>query len=314
MDNDDDTVCDPLDNCPLYNPDQADCDGNEVGDVCDIADNGRPMAENRFDNDGTIRPCMTDDDCLAGLNPESQAYCVHPPSAPGGEGTCYVQKNRYISIDPTPVTACTPTARRETLDMNGNGICEPGIDIVIGWVGEPTEPTITGPLDVPEPSPQLLARIVADAAAHYRDWARQHNGEPWVDPSVQVGDCEVSPGHTYFVQAIAKGADIADEASYSVAVVLRTTTLFGDVTGGTIGTPPDNICSFRDITAVVQAFQGNQRIPKAWCDPLGGTQTPEIPDFSDTSFGDIGRAVDCFQGQPYPFCPPLDCTDTGCPE
>ncbi len=309
VDADVDAVCDPLDNCRLYNPDQADCDENDIGDVCDIADHGRPRAEGRFDLAGTIVSCTSDDDCLVGLNPESQVYCVHPPNDPEGEGICYIQKNRYISIDPTPVAACALTARRVTLDVNGNGVYEPGIDVVIGWVGEPMELAITGP----EPSPQLLARIVAEAAAHYRDWTRQHNGEPWVDPTVQVGDCEVSPGHTYFVQAIEQGADLADEASYSEVVVLKTTTLFGDVTGGAAGTPPDNICNFKDITAVVQAFQGDQRIPKVWCDLQGGTQTPEIPDFSNISFGDIGLAVGCFQGEVYPFPQPCECPGQACP-
>ncbi len=312
-DSDLDDICDAEDNCRLWNPDQTDCDDNLVGDVCDIADIGTPLPEDRFDIEGTTVSCTSDDDCLVGLNPESQVYCIHPPNDPGGLGTCYVQKNRYVSIDPSIETSCAPTGRRVTLDVNGNGVYEPGIDVVIGWVGEPTELTITGPPDMPEPSPQLLARIVSEASAHYRDWTRQHSGQPWVDATVQVGDCEVSPDHTYFVQAIEEGADETDEASYSEPLVLRTTTLFGDVTGGSAGTPPDNICNFKDIAAVVKAFQGDQDVPKVWCDLQGGTQTPEIPDFSDISFGDIGRAVGCFQGDPYPFPAPCDCPGQACP-
>jgi hypothetical protein len=37
-DNDSDGVPDDLDNCYLYNPDQADCNENGIGDICDIAD------------------------------------------------------------------------------------------------------------------------------------------------------------------------------------------------------------------------------------------------------------------------------------
>lgn len=37
-DSDGDGVPDKYDNCELYNPDQADCNGNDIGDVCDIAD------------------------------------------------------------------------------------------------------------------------------------------------------------------------------------------------------------------------------------------------------------------------------------
>jgi len=37
-DTDGDGVPDKFDNCDLYNPDQADCNDNDIGDVCDIAD------------------------------------------------------------------------------------------------------------------------------------------------------------------------------------------------------------------------------------------------------------------------------------
>ncbi|MBT5657594.1 MAG: lamin tail domain-containing protein, partial [Phycisphaerae bacterium] len=38
VDSDGDGVLDLFDNCVLFNPDQADCDGNGIGDVCDIQD------------------------------------------------------------------------------------------------------------------------------------------------------------------------------------------------------------------------------------------------------------------------------------
>ena len=38
VDTDGDGVSDSQDNCYLYNPDQADCNDNGVGDVCDLAD------------------------------------------------------------------------------------------------------------------------------------------------------------------------------------------------------------------------------------------------------------------------------------
>jgi hypothetical protein len=47
LDSDDDGVCDAVDNCPDHaNPDQADCDNDEVGDVCEIA-KGTQDDENR---------------------------------------------------------------------------------------------------------------------------------------------------------------------------------------------------------------------------------------------------------------------------
>jgi len=37
-DDDDDGIPNDVDNCPLYNPNQADCNGNGIGDICDIND------------------------------------------------------------------------------------------------------------------------------------------------------------------------------------------------------------------------------------------------------------------------------------
>jgi len=37
-DDDEDGIPNDVDNCPLYNPDQADCNGNGIGDICDIND------------------------------------------------------------------------------------------------------------------------------------------------------------------------------------------------------------------------------------------------------------------------------------
>ncbi len=59
-DDDGDGVPDDIDNCYLYNPDQLDCNGNEIGDVCDIADgtshdlnlNGIPDECEDSDGDG----------------------------------------------------------------------------------------------------------------------------------------------------------------------------------------------------------------------------------------------------------------------
>jgi hypothetical protein len=52
-DPDNDGVPNYVDNCYLYNPDQADCNGNEVGDVCDIADG----TSNDIDGNGIPDEC-----------------------------------------------------------------------------------------------------------------------------------------------------------------------------------------------------------------------------------------------------------------
>ena len=58
-DEDEDWIPDDIDNCYLYNPDQADCNGNEVGDVCDIADG----ISTDWDENGIPDDC----ECLADI-------------------------------------------------------------------------------------------------------------------------------------------------------------------------------------------------------------------------------------------------------
>ena len=70
-DEDNDGIIDSIDNCYLYNPDQADCNGNGIGDVCDLADftsydcdqNSVPdECQPDCDGDGFIDPCDNDSD------------------------------------------------------------------------------------------------------------------------------------------------------------------------------------------------------------------------------------------------------------
>ncbi|MFT4593586.1 MAG: hypothetical protein ACI9JK_001298 [Phycisphaerales bacterium] len=58
-DEDEDWIPDDIDNCYLYNPDQADCNGNDVGDVCDIADG----TSSDWDENGIPDDC----ECLADI-------------------------------------------------------------------------------------------------------------------------------------------------------------------------------------------------------------------------------------------------------
>jgi len=57
QDSDGDGVPDDIDNCYLYNPDQADCNGNGIGDVCDVAD------QTSFDCNQNIIPDECESDC-----------------------------------------------------------------------------------------------------------------------------------------------------------------------------------------------------------------------------------------------------------
>lgn len=257
----------------------------------------RPNPDSAFDISGLVVICDTDEDCRLGLNPSSQVYCIPRASGDPLPGDCYVARNRYISIDPNPDNDGIATARRVSLDTGG------GQTAVLGWIDAPIETPVSGS----ETSPQLLARLVDEASRHYRDWSVDDQQQPWVEPTVHLGDCAISPGRTYLIQAIVDGADVGNEANYSEPLVLTTLTLYGDVVGGSAGTPPDSDRSFKDISAVVRGFQSVQTEPKVWLDLQGTTQAPQIPNFSNIDFSDINRAVKGFQGEGYPFLDPCSC-------
>ncbi len=235
-----------------------------------------PRPDDRFGIDefgaDTTRPCMDMSDCLAGISANSEVDCIYD--------VCYVRQNKYVSVDPNPANAGVATARRISLSTGE----------MLGWVDTPTSVTVAGP----EPSPQLLARIVG--APVYLDWIELD--------SVHIGDSQVQPGYVYHIQAIGESCDVNDEAAYSAPLALSTVEFFGDVTGGTVRQPPDKNRNFKDINAVVRGFQSAQKEPKVWLDLQGSLATPEAPDFSDISFTDINHAVSGFQGGTYPYGPP----------
>ncbi|MDG2291307.1 MAG: lamin tail domain-containing protein [Phycisphaerales bacterium] len=124
-DSDDDGISDTCDNCPdLANPDQADCDGNGIGDACEIADgtaqdcnaNGIPdNCENDCNGNGFADECDIADgissDCDAnGIPDECQEDC----DGNGAADACEIIDN-------------------PNLDQNGNGVldsCETSVFVI----------------------------------------------------------------------------------------------------------------------------------------------------------------------------------------
>jgi hypothetical protein len=265
-DADADGVCADDDNCPLFNPDQADCQPNGVGDICDIDDGTATDAnannvpdecelEAPFAEDSLLESCAIDNDCA------NTASCIG--------GVCYAPKNRYVSIADNPANAGKSTARRVSLDGT-----------VLGWVGPANGNNVSSVLDTP----------------FYADWSNFG--------LVHLGDCHVSPGHTYTIQSVLDGADIGNEANFSPPLDLPTTNLLGDVGGDAsqgLLSPSDGTTNFGDILAVILGFQGAAQAPTVWLD-----LESESPNYN-VGLADAQIAVFGFQNAPYPFADPCSC-------
>jgi len=244
----------------------------------------------------TVASCMTDTDCrVSPQGANAQVFCI-PDDAGAFPGTCYVAKNRYISIAPNPANAGLLTARRVSKDVNASGAYESGTDTVLGWVVAPvTSRNATG-----EPAPQkqsTIDPIAVPPAAYYIDWTDQG---AFATNIVHVGDAEICPGRTYLVQEIVLGQDVTVEAGYSSATKLPTVTKWGDVLGGASGSAPQNTTNFGDALGIIQGFSAAQSVSKVWLD-----LEPESPNFAAVGFPDVLRCTQAIASQPYPFpgCP-----------
>ena len=296
------------------------CEGDNNGDGTDDACKpARPMPDADFGLKAgrQVVPCAVHEDCLLNgmLDPDSQVQCVPPPAGDAGLGTCYVKRNRYVATDPNPNNNGRRTARRVCLDDDNNGVCDNPANNVLGWVGAPMTISVTSGNSgaPPEPTLQLLARLVEEVDRHYRDWSVDDGGQPWVDATLHVSDCEVSPEHTYVIQAILEGQSITNEGNYSEALVLGTVLDYGDVRGTPNPSPPDRIRSFRDINQVLAGFQSRQTHPKSWLDLQGPNTAPLCPTFAGggVDFLDVNKAVAGFQGGTYLVGPPPNFFPTG---
>ena len=114
-----DGVFDLVDNCYLYNPDQADCNNNDIGDICDIAESSSQDC-----NDNSI-PDECEDDCDENGIPDE---CDISNGAADCDGngvldSCEADCNENGVVDACDITDGT------SIDDNGNGVpdeCEVG--------------------------------------------------------------------------------------------------------------------------------------------------------------------------------------------
>ncbi len=121
-DGDGDGVPDAVDNCDLYNPDQADCNDNGIGDVCDVADqtsydcNGNGIPDECDTADGTSFDCDQD------LVPDE---CEPDCDGDGIIDDCDSEPDQDGNGVPDN---CDP-------DCNDNGIAD-GVEVLFGWADD----------------------------------------------------------------------------------------------------------------------------------------------------------------------------------
>lgn len=186
------------------NPELDDLNENGVADICE---RNPPTVENSGIS------CAS---CGGG------AVCI--------DATCYVPKNRYLSI--VPANPGSFTALRVRHVASG----------AVRWIGEPDG--------------NGYAPLVADP--EFRDWS----GFALV---VHASGCFIAPDESYEVQSLLDIDDPLDEGFYSAAVTVPTVTLWGDVTGGS--GLPDFSANFADITALVNCFKETSgSLPRERCD------------------------------------------------
>jgi hypothetical protein len=272
--------------------------------VCD--DEGeakRPMPEDcattppgtRCNASGT---CTQDSDCAG------ESHCVPPPAGDPPGGVCYAPKTRYLSVASNPDQACS-TARRVKLDDG----------TMLGWVGEPVWQPPTSQHDgmwlsdvvatpyYANPWPDLLQVYTCEVAhASLCDVSGNHCG-----PNLCSGS-ETCVHHCYEIQAIVLGDDTEEEGNYSEVLELCTNSVWGDTVGscpGNVCTPPNGIVNLDDVQAAMKYYENNRVAPITWLDidPSNGDQCPN----QNIGIGDILKAIDGFQGKPYPGNGPKNC-------
>jgi hypothetical protein len=270
-----------------------DCNLNDVPDECDIAGG----TSQDLDGDGIPDECAPNPP-----RPESGG----PPCASAGDctfaydgadcvgDTCYISKNRYLSIDPTTneysvsfqieltESAPYPTAVGRTW-----------------WVDDPVC------YDYPNGVPVLPAPPTCDDADRF-GWVAGLTDAPvtriWAERPVHIADCAVVPVATYGIRASADRG-----ASFTDALIINTahnpegdSQSWGDITGGPVDgmlglwLPPDRATSFNDIGNAIRTFENRAEDtgfpPRVWVD----LEIDQVVNLADISF-----LIMAFEGLAY---------------
>ncbi len=215
-----------------------------------------------------------------------QCGVAAPAAAPAPHD---VRKNRYVSFVPNNGPA--------TVALQVELSAGPGTTGVLGWVGEPEEP-----------SPgEYLARVVDTPI--YRTWD---------EPVIHLGDCEIVPVATYLLRATTDGVLFSD--ALELGTILKPGTwYYGDVVGQGTGdlpplpgfTPPNGVVNVTDMQGYSLTAQGDSSpsVHTTWVD-LHGLGNGSPPNFI-LNVSDVQRIKFGFQGMAYTDTPeqlnPSDC-------
>ena len=312
---------------PGPEPEQCDPPSSEC-----VQNSSKCMCKNSDSCVDGVCICGQDSDCRAASTCIGEA--CYPTCV---EGVCVVPKDRYISF--VPRNPGVYTALRVTLvgtGQTGDFQCAVGRQ---WWVGAASDVSELSGRDYPSP-PNFKAATL-ECAPVYTDWAGMCSGDVCVgglnagegcsddtdcNPVVHVyaqqivpgprpGEQQGNKGSVYAVQAIAEGSSTDSEESYSPPYYVLTTG-WGDVVGPPTADSenrwraPDGVVELtKDAVAILDKFNNKFHAPiKARCDLKGSAANPEVPNrLVDPT--DAGCVLFAFEGQPYPWSAPAECTD-----
>ena len=178
------------------------------------------------------------------------------------------------------------------------------------WVGEPIEICQNSGQDEPPPGGCGVAwvggPVLAMQSANLQ--ATQYCHDFGMAGLLHVTDCEIVPGASYTVQAIACSADPLNEVNYSDPLVIHTSQ-WGDICGpwdpghNRWGPPDTSVDIVYDVTACVDKFKNVKGAP---IKPRSDIDQ-NVPEWKINITSDVTKIVDAFGGDPYPFAGPGTC-------
>ena len=296
----------------------ADCDGNEVEDACDLTDcPPEDLACQDCNENGVPDGCdlaggTSQDANSNGIPDECDA--ARPAPEPGGpacvagndctgawagadcvSGTCYVPKNRYLSIDPT--TNDNAVAYRVELTEAAD------YPTAVGrtwWVDEPQC------YDYPDGNVVIPPPASCDGADRF-GWVSNLTAAPvtriWTEATVHVSDCGIAPAVVYEIRASADNGASLSAQPLEIGTAHHPdgdTQSWGDVTGGPAEglpgqwLPPERTTNFGDVGNAIRTFEnraeGTGFPPRIWID----VEIDRV-----INLGDISFIVMAFEGRTY---------------